>query len=358
MNSINHSRLLSEQHQSSNELMKYIKFMQKDIHQRNVAFPKAYRSSSITSLLDESICLCQFDPHKHHFIDVGNESQLVKAIRCKEKDILFKNEALIMTYPTSYLLKRYQRFCIDNLPKELANLTFGMLYGDNDDNEKVIDEVVLSDEDQKVSPQVRIALPTYADDISMQKKLKKEVIEIALATGYYFSSDKPWDYEANSIIKKPIRVFYMTFEAKYNYMDVVLQGNLYHVTSIRSLEKIKKYGLTTKMQSSEFSYPDRIFLFNDVPYKVVLDYGRDKASRKGDTKFCVLKILKASIDNFQLYKDGIMKFYRDPSFSDENSTSTEQKAIFTYSNIPIQLIEDDVLIYDIYDKTSYVQKLK
>ena len=222
----------------------------------------------------------------------------MKAIRSKEKGILFRNEALTKTYPTSYFLKRYKKFCNDNLPEELASLTFGMLYGDNDDNEAVIDEVVLSDEDEKVSPQVRIALPAYADDIGMQKRLRKAVIEIALAAGYYFSSDKPWDYEANALIKRAIRVFYMTFEAKYSYMDVTLQGNLYHVTSMRSLEKIKKYGLTVKMQSSEFSYPDRVFLFNDVPYEVVLEYGKDKASRKGDDKFCVLKILKTSIDSF------------------------------------------------------------
>jgi hypothetical protein len=74
------------------------------------------------------------------------------------------------------LVKRFRKFCLDSLPDELKNLTFGMLYDDNDDNEKVIDEVVLSNEDQKVSPQVRLALPTYVDDKDQQKKLREEVI--------------------------------------------------------------------------------------------------------------------------------------------------------------------------------------
>lgn len=232
---------------------------------------------------------------------------------------MFKNEALIYTYPTSYFLDRYHKFCEENLPDELVGLTFGMLYGTNDDNERVIDEVVLSDEGQKISPQVRIALPTYADDIASQKKLRSKVIDLAMAAGYYFSSDKPWDYKANSIVKNAIRVFYITFEAKYTYIDVTLQGNLYHVTSLQSLPKIKKLGLTPKMQSSEFSYPDRVFLFNDVPYDVILDYGEQKAKSKNCNKFCVLKILKSSIEKCKLYRDGKMKFYRDPSFSDEFS---------------------------------------
>lgn len=53
-----------------------------------------------------------------------------------------------------------------------------------------------------------------------------------------------------------------------------------------------------------------------------------------------------------------MKFFRDPSFSDEDSMSTEQKAIFTYSNIPKELIEDDVLIYNVNDGTACVEKFR
>lgn len=61
--------------------------------------------------------------------------------------MLFKNEALLQTYPTSWLVERFRKFCAVKLPAELESLTFGMLYDDNDDNERVVDEVVLSDED-------------------------------------------------------------------------------------------------------------------------------------------------------------------------------------------------------------------
>ena len=77
-------------------------------------------------------------------------------------------------------------------------------------------------------------------------------------------------------------MFYITFEAKYSYLDVQLADVLYHVTSMRSLQKIRKAGLTTKMQSIDFLYPDRLFLFNDAPYEDILKYGIDKASKKGD----------------------------------------------------------------------------
>lgn len=334
--------------------------MHKDIRAKNVALPKSHRSTSIVKLVSESLDnveLCEFDPHECHMLEIGNESQLVKAIRQHERNVMFKNEALLQTYPTSWLVKRFRKFCADELPAELEDLTFGMLYDDNDDNERVVDEVVLSDEDQKVSPQVRLALPTYADDKDQQKKLREEVVQIAIAAGYYFSSEQPWDYQPNNQIKRAVRVFYITFEAKYSYLDVQLADVLYHVTSMRSLQKIRKAGLTTKMQSIDFSYPDRLFLFNDAPYEDILKYGIDKASKKGDTQFCVLKILKKKIQDSQLWKDGKMKFYRDPSYSDEDSDFTQQKAVFTYSHIPRNLIEDNVLVYDVDTDKSKIAKL-
>lgn len=63
-------------------------------------------------------------------------------------------------------------------------------------------------------------------------------------------------------------------------------------------------------------------MFNDIDYKSILDYGRSKAMKKHDTEFAVLKILKTKLIDHPLYKSGKLKFYRDPSYSDENSDGT------------------------------------
>lgn len=76
---------------------------------------------------------------------------MVKAIRSHEQRLLFRNEALLRTYPTSYFVKRFKRLCQDLLPKELVDVSFGQLYG-TDEPEHVIDEVLLSDETEEVSP--------------------------------------------------------------------------------------------------------------------------------------------------------------------------------------------------------------
>lgn len=52
-----------------------------------------------------------------------------------------------------------------------------------------------------------------------------------------------------------------------------------------------------------------------------------------------------------------MKFYRDPSYSDEDSDNTQQKAVFTYSHIPRNLIEDNALVYDVDTGRSKIIKL-
>jgi hypothetical protein len=72
--------------------------MHKDIRAKNVALPKSHRSLSIAKLMNERLDnaeLCQFDPHRCHALEVGCGSQLVKAIRQHENDMLFKNEALL-----------------------------------------------------------------------------------------------------------------------------------------------------------------------------------------------------------------------------------------------------------------------
>ncbi len=271
---------------------------------------------------------------------------------------MFKNEALLRTYPTSWFVKRFKKLCHNILPAELADVSFGQLYGTSEPD-KVVDEVLLSDESEEVSPQVRVAIPTYASmKASDRLALRQKFDELAMSTGYYFSSAEDYTYEKHVGLNDKILVMFITYEAKYSYMDVGFNGDLYHVTSMRSLPKIQRYGLMPKSQSDEFSYPDRIFLFNGIDYRQILDYGCSKAMKKHDNEFAVLKILKANLVNHPLYKSGKLKFYRDPSYSSEDSAGTEQQAIFTYSNIPKGLVDDEVLVYGGNDGSIRTMKFR
>lgn len=351
----NTSKQMKTQQESNKELAKYAKFFRKDMKARNVAFPRVSRlsNSKTFGILVESIetSKVSVDPHLYHFIEVGKQSQLVKFLIASEREVLFTNEALLKTYPTKFLLKRFQAFCKQKLSKELVEASFGQLYA-TDESKKVIDDVVLSDPKQEVSPQVRLALPTYANDKTSRQNLKQDLIELAFSFGYYFSSEQEWTYEHHVGLKGKVTVSYLVFEAKYSYMEVDLKDTLYHVTSLKSLSKIKKQGIASKAQSTEFAYPPRVFLFNDIDYHDILKYGSMKARQKGDTSFCVLKILKSKLVQHKLWKNGTLKLYRDASYSDEDAVETEQKALFTYSNIPLDLLEDEMLIYDVETERS------
>ena len=62
-------------------------------------------------------------------------------------------------------------------------------------------------------------------------------------------------------------------------------------------------------------------------------------------QFCVLKIDRDKLQNSSLYKSGKMTFYYDPCY---NLTQIKQlqdsPGIFTYNNIPRELIEDDFVM--------------
>lgn len=340
-------QLASARIENSHEMHKYIDFMHKDIRAKYVALPRAFRSDEhkLFAMLKNRNCV--FDPHNAKYVEIGNTSRLVDMLRENERNICFRNEALLRTYPTKYLISRFKKFCKSELPLELISAKFGQLYG-NDENGLIIDDIVLSDAHKEISPQVRFAIPVYSDvNAKKRLELRNKFDSIAFAAGYYFSSAEEYEYKQHIGLKSAVTVIYVMYEAKYSYFHIDLKGNLYHTTAIQSLHKINKFGLIVKSQSNEFSYQERIFLFNDIDYKEILKYGQLKAEQKHSNEFAVLKINSAKLIKHKLYKSGVLKLYRDPAYSDENSPETEQTALFTYSNIPRELIDNNILIYDI-----------
>ena len=129
------------------------------------------------------------------------------------------------------------------------------------------------------------------------------------------------------------------FEAKYHEEDFTFAKNLYHVTTLSMLSKIKHKGLVPKSKSTRFDYPERVYLFNNATQNVMLDYIETKLAGKDDVAI-VLKIDSVKLQDSNAYKNGKMKLYIDHMFDD---ISRPANALFTYNTIDPKLIEDDIL---------------
>lgn len=272
---------------------------------------------------------------------------LVQLLRKYDNSQVYLNEADAKTVPTKDFINDFIDFCNANLPADLADVTFDQLYHDGDNNVIVNSPPVISDKDQVVSPTLCLALPTYANGKAFTNKLIREFIEVVVNDGYFLS------YQPSTVhckfhdgLDDDVMITYLTFEAKYTLLNVSLNGNLFHVTvTENAMKTIAKQGLVPKSESTEFSYPPRIFLFNKAEYDEILAYGKEKAKSKNASCFYVIRIDKSSIENYEPFKSGEFMLYRDPCFS-RLDCSTDETAIFTYDKIPISLLNDNIVRYD------------
>lgn len=155
------------------------------------------------------------------------------------------------------------------------------------------------------------------------------------------------------VLLPEVDLLVIQFEAKYSAMKFKLADVLLHVAPLKCLEKIKKNGLVPKAKSAEFKYDDRVYLFNQCKESLAVSYGKYKAKDMKDNGFCIFKIQKNNLENFKNYKNGKLRFYVDNAFKTENGV----QAIFTYSNVPLELLDDVCLVYDgpKFDKSRAVK---
>lgn len=59
----------------------------------------------------------------------------------------------------------------------------------------------------------------------------------------------------------------------------------------------------------------------------------------------MLKIDSQKLQNSTLYKNGKMKFYIDQKYPNVDNTFPD--AIYTYENVPMSLIDDNIVIFEI-----------
>lgn len=165
------------------------------------------------------------------------------------------------------------------------------------------------------------------------------------AYGYLLTSIEKLEHE-----KMPdVDLLVIQFETKYPVLAFKLADVLLHIAPCKYFEKIKKNGLVPKSKSSEFKYDDRVYLFNQCREDLAIEYGKYKAKTENDTGFCVFKIRRDTLENDPNYKTGKLRFYVDSAFG----TGNEIQAIFTYSNVPLRLIDDVCLMYDGPDFSKY-----
>lgn len=323
--------------------------------------PKYMRSSDrcISKLL-ENIDFTSYHGIDYHISKARplNKPRYLVELLKNYDTCIYLSEAEAKTIPTKKFISDFAGFCSKTLPDELNRVAFNQLYRDNDGNVVICNPPIITDEDQDISPMICLALPAYTDEKSQANKLISKFIEIAVNDGYFLAY-KPTtvDCKYHDDVSKDVSIIYMTFEAKYTSLNVDLAGNLFHVTTEKALKDIVKHGLVPKSESTEFSYPPRIFLFNKSEYDEILAYGKNKAEQNGFQCFYVLKIDKSSIENYPKFKSNDFMLYRDPSFSHDDS-KTDETAIFTYDKIPVSLLNENVAKYNIHEMKPIMMKLK
>jgi hypothetical protein len=185
-----------------------------------------------------------------------------------------------------------------------------------------------------------INIEIYSGENNKNIKLCDQIMTLC---GY--SREKSWEGEEPEVsppdfkitnIPKVDLMYTSIFNEKKN--KKVWGTNLYHVTQLKNLDRIKKYGLTPKTdeENRDLKYPDRIYFTTnrdkamDLLKKTPLAKSKvpnpEKNTKSLDyRKYAVLKV----------YIAGGFTFYDDPHCKD---------AVYTMENIPFDLITVDSII--------------
>ena len=318
----------------SEDITKEVNFYKKDILKLNTH----YRTRKVSSyMVDEATDEFKADGKLDAYKCLNSCNNYTKLIRENEADQLIVGEGLIKTYPADKALAVVKKFLANNLDKKLLELNMSQTELVKKHDIKIVD---LKDVDyavvDKPLSKMSFIFPFFKD--SDLKAFVGELADSLYVCGYNYANDTTYAPTVQPFDKKIILVS-LLFEAKYHEEDFHFANNLYHVTTLSRLSKIKKHGLVPKSKSSKFDYPDRVYLFNNSTQDMVFSFVETKAAGKSD-EVAVLKISSDALQAEPDYKTGKMKLYVDHMFDDMH---THANALFTYSNIKASLIEDEFL---------------
>lgn len=283
---------------------------------------------------------------------LNHPNKVTKLIRENENDYISVFEGLIKTYPIDKLKNEYKKFYENNVDKELRDIKASEIVKVKDQNVKMSELSFTSKDNTSL---IFFLIPVHKN-VNPDSIIKK-MIDDFYWCGYNFSHhNKVKDIQVNEKYRNDYDVYMIQFEAKFMETNIKLSDYLFHVSPSRYYDKIRKRGLVPTSKSVEFKYPDRIYLFNKTDMEIVKKYGNKKVcdlrttnNQKyvNDDGFFVFKINRDKLMIHQLYKNGKLVFYIDPCYSPDGILKSECEAIFTYNNIPRELIEDDCLYFEV-----------
>ena len=281
--------------------------------------------------------------HSRCIQDINNPFNLSKLIYEHEtsKGIRYINEGLIVTYPTKKFMDSILHRMRAELPYELKKLTFGDIdaldYGFDKDDE-LFGANYATPEVDGVSAMFYIVVPVLKSDMDRFKKYIKQEVDSQYVYGYDLTAiNEIEQHKMDDVV-----VLVLQFEARFSNDKFKFTDVLYHVSPLKNLPKIRKRGFVPMSKSSEFSYNDRVYLFNQCPTSTIVSYGMDKATKANDIGFCMFTIQRKNLESLKTFKNGKLDFYVDWGFEVDDG---KVEAVFTYNNIPLSVIDDVCTIF-------------
>ena len=182
--------------------------------------------------------------------------------------------------------------------------------------------------------------------------LLKNLNDKMFSLGYNFAEKRCFNIQVQPLVNRKLILVQVIFETEFYEQKFDFSKVLYHVTFFNKLEKIRKNGLVPYSKSYKFDYPERVYLFNNSNEEIILKYAQQKCKATNNNYACILKISSEKLQYSNLYKSGKITFYIDTMFkTDDNDCN----ALFTYNNIPKDLISDYVLKIE-FDNTFNIIK--
>ncbi len=184
-------------------------------------------------------------------------------------------------------------------------------------------------------------------DLSKYKKILQDLTGIALKLGYGLNYCMHSQFSDMSLADEDVFVLDISFEAMHTSFSFEFTPWLYHITTLSNIENIKPHGLVPSSKNSEFNYENRVYLFNNAPMSMVLDYGIEKANAENADRLALLKINSKKLRSSNEWKNDSMLFFLDSKYPNVDDSLPD--AIFTKDRIPFKFIDDEFVVFDLRD---------
>ena len=280
---------------------------------------------------------------------ISHTSGIIGAMRREHS--IYLNEAAADTIPTLDFISCLRECCLHTgVPEDALNLTYGQL-GNLDPeyaNMTLFDNWFVFGFDKSKMASDDIA-PVVIVDIPMLYSIHERAYK-AIAAQMHIVGYEMQEPELNKLDDQPVPgisdlvIARVTFESHMSTYEFKPDVNLHHVTRADNFMSIKQHGLVPKSHSAEYSYPDRVYLFNKASDMQKVEYGNYKTDWSSND---VLRhaICIFTVNTKKLVQDNDVKLYVDAMFSSEDAENgVDDTACFAEQDVPLSCIEDTVFL--------------